>query len=85
MALLSGLRMWQSGIAMSCGIGHRHCSDPTLLWLWLKLAAAAPIQPLAWECSYAMGAALKKKEKKVKKRNIRVYIRDTTNKYYRSI
>jgi len=32
---------------MNCGVGCRHGLDPTLLWLWL--AAAAPIQPLAWE------------------------------------
>ena len=35
--------------------------DPTLLWLWL--AAAAPIQPLAWELPCAVGAALKKQRK----------------------
>ena len=35
-----------------------------LLWLWLWPAAAAPIQPLAWELAYAMGAALKRKKKK---------------------
>ena len=23
-----------SGIATSCGIGHVHCLDPVLLWLW---------------------------------------------------
>ena len=23
--------------------------DPTLLWLWHRLAATAPIRPLAWE------------------------------------
>ena len=38
-----------SGIATSCGVGHRHGSDPVLPWLWCRLAAAAPIQPLAWE------------------------------------
>ena len=32
--------------------------------LWCRPAAVAPIQPLAWELSYAMGAALKKKKKK---------------------
>ena len=34
---------------------------PVLLWLWLlqRLATAAPIQPLAWELPYAIGAALK--------------------------
>ena len=36
--------------------------DPELLWLWL--AVAAPIQPLAWEPPYAAGVALKKKKKK---------------------
>ena len=30
-----------SGVAMNCGIGHRCSSDPTLLWLWRRLAAAA--------------------------------------------
>ena len=31
-----------------------------LLWLWCRPAAAAPIQPLAWELPYATCAALKK-------------------------
>ena len=41
----------QSGIAESCGVGHRRSSDIALLWLWLcsRSAAAVPIQPLAWE------------------------------------
>ena len=34
--------------------------DPELLWLWCRSAAAAPIQPLAWEPPYASGAALKR-------------------------
>ena len=38
-----------SGIAMSSGVGHRCGWDPVLLWLWCRPAAAAPIQPLAWE------------------------------------
>ena len=35
------------GIAMSCGVGRRHSSDPELLWLWLwcRLAAVALIRP----------------------------------------
>ena len=39
-----------------------------LLWLWCRLAAIAPIQPQAWELSYAAGTALKrqKKHKKLK-------------------
>ena len=34
-----------------------------LLWLWCRSATAALIQPLAWERTYAAGAALKKKKK----------------------
>ena len=33
-----------------------------LLRLWHRLATAAPIRPLAWELSYARGAALKRKK-----------------------
>ena len=29
-------------------------------WLWHRLAATAPIQPLVWESPYVMGVALKK-------------------------
>ena len=31
--------------------------DPTLLWLWRRLVATAPIQPPAWEPPYATEAA----------------------------
>ena len=49
---------------MSCGVGHRRGSDPTLLllWLWCRPAAIAPIGPLAWEPAHAMGAALKRQK-----------------------
>ena len=53
---------------MSCDEGHRQGSDPTLLWLWCRLAATAPIRTLAWEPTYAMVIALKKKKKKKKKK-----------------
>ena len=60
---------------MSYGVGHRHGSDPTLLWLWHRLLATALIQPLAWEPPYAMGAAQEiatttkdKKDKKINKK-----------------
>ena len=46
---------------MSRSAGHRHGLDLALLWLWSRLAAAAPIWPLAWELPYVAGAALKKK------------------------
>ena len=36
--------------------------DLVLLWLWHRLAAVAPIRPLAWESPYAVGAALKSKK-----------------------
>ena len=44
-------------------------NDPALLWLWRRLVAAAPIQPLAWEPPYAAGAAqeIAKKDKKQNK------------------
>ena len=62
-----GLTQWVkgSGITTSCGVGCRcaHILDPVLLWLWLwhRLAAAAPIGPLAPELPYAAGTAVKKK------------------------
>ena len=34
---------------MSCGVGRRHGSDPTLLWLWHRPAAVALIQLLTRE------------------------------------
>ena len=52
-----------SGIAVSCDVGHRGGSDPTLLWLWCRPAVAATIQPLAWELPCATSAALKSKKK----------------------
>jgi len=50
---------------MSCGVGHRHGLDSSLLWLWCRPAAATLIQPLAWELPYAAGVALKKKKKQI--------------------
>ena len=48
-------------LAVSCGVGYRRGSDPTLLWLWRRPAATAPIRPLAWEPPYAAGAVQKDK------------------------
>ena len=64
--LIPGLGQWQSDIAMSCGVGCRHGSDLMLLWLWYRLVSTALIRPLAWEPTYAMGAALEKDKKKKK-------------------
>ena len=51
---------------MSCGVGHRCVSDPALPWLWHRQAAAAPIQPLAWELPYAACGALKSNKERKK-------------------
>ena len=65
---IPGLTQWvNSGIAKSYSIGHRRCSDLVLLRLWCRLAAAAPIQPLAWELPYAMRLAPKTQTLKIKK------------------
>ena len=55
---------------MSCGVGHRGGSDPSLLWLWHRPAATTPIQSLASELPYVIGLALKSKKKKKKKSGI---------------
>ena len=65
LASLSGLRIWHCREG-SCGVGCRCGSDLVLLWLWHRLAATAPIRPLAWEPPYAAGAALKGQKTKTK-------------------
>ena len=40
--------------------------EPALLWLWHRLAAAAPMQPLVWELPYATRAATKRKKQNKK-------------------
>ena len=65
---------------MSCGVGHRHGSDPALLRLWHRPATVALLRPLSWEPPYAVGEALerqkdpppKKKEKKEKRKELEV-------------
>ena len=61
---IPGLAQWVQGLgaAMSRSVGRRCCSDPALLWVWCRLAAAAPIRPLAWELLYAAGEALQSKK-----------------------
>ena len=48
--LIPGLAQWvrdptcrELWYRLQCGL------DPTLLWLWHRLAATAPIRPIAWE------------------------------------
>ena len=54
---------------MNSGVGLRLVLDPALLWLWCRPAAAAPIQPLAWEPPYAMALTLKGKKQKQENRH----------------
>jgi len=60
-----GLTQWVKNplLSWTAGVGPTYGWDLVLLWLWCTLAAAAPIQPLAWELPYAAGAALKRKKK----------------------
>ena len=64
---------------MSCDVGFRHGSDPALLWFWHRPVATAPIRPLAQEPPYAMGAALKKANKKRQKGKIKQVYRQNNN------
>ena len=57
---------------MSCGVGRRRSSDPTLLWLWRRPVATAPIGPLAWELPHASGAALEKAKRQTKQNKTEV-------------
>ena len=50
-------------LAVSCGVGHRCSSDPTLLWLWCSPAATAPIQPLTLGTSMCLRCGPKKNKK----------------------
>ena len=69
MGLIPGLAQWVKAPALPWTVvGHRRGSDPTLLWLWHRLAAVAPIWPLAWEFPYATSVALKRKRWKKKKK-----------------
>ena len=64
--LIRGLAQWVRDPALLWAVVLvcRHSPDLSLLWLWCRLAATAPIQPLAWELPYALGAALKSQKKK---------------------
>ena len=62
--LIPGFAQWVKDLAfaVSCGVGFRRGSDPALLWPWCRLVATALVRPLAWEPSYAVGMALKRKK-----------------------
>ena len=57
---IPALAQWVKDLALttSCGVGPRYSWDAVLLWLWLRLGAAVPFQPLAWELPYATSELL---------------------------
>ena len=68
---LVSTRMQVQSLASISGLNIRRCRELQCRsqmqlgsWLWHRLAAAAPIWPLAWELPYAAGMALKSKKKK---------------------
>ena len=63
---------------MSCSVGCRCGLDPALLWLWHRLAAIAPIPPLAWEPPYAAGVA-QEMAKRQKKKKVHFEVMDVGN------
>ena len=73
---------------MSCGVGRRCSSDPSLLWLRCRCSsdpstASALIWPLAWELPYAIGWALKHPppKKKVNLKKIWIWKLKNTHLY----
>ena len=63
-----GLAWWVkgSGIARSCGVGHRLRLDPVLLWLWHGPATTAPIVTPTLGTSICHRSSPKKPKKKKK-------------------
>ena len=68
----SGVLLWLSGLRTRHSVYEdvglilgltQWVKDPGWLWLWCRPAAAAPIQPLAWELPYATGVALTLKKR----------------------
>ena len=60
-------------LALLSGLGIRCFGE-----LWYRLAAVAPIIPLAWETPYAMGAALKRQKRKKRKEKENSYNNNKT-------
>ena len=63
---IPGLIQWVKGsnVASSCRIGQRPVLDLALLGCGVGQWLTAPIQPLAWEIPYSMGASLERQKKK---------------------
>ena len=61
---IPGLTQWAKDPALQLRCRSQTPLHLVLLWLWHRLAAAARIQPLAWEFPYAPDAALERRKKK---------------------
>ena len=70
---------------MSCGIGCRRGADTSLLWLWWRLSATAPIGPLAWEPPYAAGVAQEMAKRQKKKTTVLHLKSEKHNEIYNKI
>ena len=68
-----GLAQWIKNLALLQAVTQVEdmAQIRKLLWLWYRLVAMAPIQPLAWEIPCAMGVTLKDKTKQNKKKQKR--------------
>ena len=62
---------------MRGGVGRRCGSDPSLLWLWRRPVATAPLRLLAWEPPYGSGP--RKGQKKTKNKKIKKNKRKSAN------
>ena len=69
LASLRGLRIRR---CQELWCGARHSLDPAWLWLRCRLAAAAPIRPLAWKLPQAEGAALKRQKRERERKRVSV-------------
>ena len=59
MGSIPGLAQWVQDLALPQAVAW--VAD--VAQIWCRVAAVAPVQPLAWEFPYAIGAALKRKKK----------------------
>ena len=65
---LGTMKLLVQSLALLSGLRIRHCRE-----LWCRLAATAPIRPLAWEPPYAKGAALEKTKRPKKRKTKHQY------------
>ena len=66
--LIPALALWvkESIIAVSCDVGCRCSSNPTLLWLWHRLGSYNSDETPAEEPPHAAGVALEKAKRQKK-------------------